>query len=70
MKDKKKKEKPTQKRCVCGNTAIITKTKHGKMVTCPNPMKCKANLRTRWHKGQDSAIAEWNNMIDSYHNKG
>ncbi len=64
-KESKKKEKPTPKRCVCGSVPIISKTRLGKMVTCPNPEKCIGNLRTRWQKHEDTAIAEWNALVDS-----
>lgn len=61
-----KKEKPTPKRCVCGAEAIIVKTRSGKMVSCPDPLNCKANLRTAWNSHQDLAIAEWNNLVTSF----
>lgn len=66
MKTTEKKEKPTPKRCLCGAEAIIVKTKCGKCVSCPNPAKCDANLRTTWNKHQDMAIAEWNHLVDSF----
>lgn len=65
MKKTEKKEKPTPKRCVCGLNAAIVKTRSGKMVTCPDPLNCRANLRTTWHKHEDMAIAEWNSLIGS-----
>ena len=49
-KEKPKKEKPIPKRCVCGK----------------QPADCPANLRTRWMKGIDSAVVEWNGIVDSY----
>lgn len=69
MKKTEKKEKPTPKRCVCGAEAIIVKSRSGKMVSCPGPMRCKVNLRTMWHKHEDLAIAEWNSLIDSFYAK-
>lgn len=33
------------------------------MVSCPDPVRCTANLRTLWHKGEESAIAEWNSLV-------
>lgn len=66
MKTTVKKEKPTPKRCVCGAEDVIVKTKHGKAITCPNPEKCLGNIRTTWNRHQDLAIAEWNNLIDSF----
>ena len=67
MKETKKKEKPIPKRCVCGSEAILVKTRSGKMYSCPNPINCKANLRTRWHKGDEQAIVEWNGLVDSFY---
>lgn len=66
--DKKteKKEKPTPKRCACGAIAISVKTKHGKLITCPNPTNCVGNFRTTWKRSEDQAIAEWNNLINSF----
>lgn len=65
----KKKEKPTPKRCVCGSEAAYVKTRSGKMYTCPNPLGCKANLRTRWNKNKDQAIVEWNGLVDSFYSR-
>lgn len=66
MEKKTKEEKPVPKRCICGAEAITCKTKHGKMVTCPNPAKCGGNLRTRWLKSEDLAIKEWNALVNSF----
>ena len=66
MEKTKKKEKPTPKSCVCGREAIIVKARPGKMVTCPAPTKCTANLRTTWQKSEPLAIAEWNNLVDAF----
>lgn len=66
MKKSEKKEKPTPKRCVCGAAAITVKTRAGHMVTCPDPVNCKANLRSAWYKNQDLAIVEWNGLICSF----
>ena len=63
MKKTEKKEKPTPKRCVCGLEAITVKTRAGKMVSCPNPIGCRANLRTTWKSN------EWNGLIDSFYAK-
>lgn len=68
MKTTEKKEKPSPKRCVCGGVAVFIKTKHGKSISCPNPTKCKGNIRTTWNSHQDLAIAEWNNLIDTFVN--
>lgn len=61
-----KEEKPLPKKCVCGRGGIIVKSRAGKMVTCPDPMNCRGNLRTLWHGHEESAITEWNNLVDSY----
>ena len=62
----KKKEKPVPDQCICRKMPVDVKTRKGVMLTCPSPMKCPANLRTRWHKGIDSAVVEWNNLIFEY----
>jgi hypothetical protein len=67
--EKAKKEKPTPKKCVCGADGIIVKSRSGKTVSCPDPLNCKANLRTMWNKNQDSAIVEWNGLVDSFYAK-
>lgn len=69
MKKTEKKEKPTPKRCVCGAEAVLVRGNSGKMITCPNPMNCKANLRTMWNKHQDMAIVEWNGIVDSFYSR-
>ena len=69
MKKTEKKEKPTPRRCVCGKAAITVQTRSGKMVTCPDPMNCRSNLRTTWEKSEDQAIIKWNTLIASYHEK-
>lgn len=66
MKKTEKKEKPTPKRCVCGAEAIIVKTRSGKMCTCPDPLNCRANLRTSWKSHEDLAIAERNSLVASW----
>ena len=49
--------------CVCGRGGIVVKTRSGKMVSCPNPMKCSANLWTQWHSHEESAVIEWNGLV-------
>ena len=66
MKKDEKKEKPTPRKCACGKAAIIVKTRHGKMVTCPDPMNCPGNLRTPWYGHEAVAIAEWNNLVGTF----
>lgn len=63
MAPKKIKEKPIPAPCVCGKVAATVKTRAGRMISCPDPMRCTANLRTLWHKGEESAIAEWNSLV-------
>lgn len=58
-----KKEKPAPKKCVCGREAIIVKSKGKKMVSCPNPLKCSANLRTAWHSNEEKAVEQWNSLF-------
>lgn len=65
MEKKEKKEKPTPYKCICGAAAITVKTRHGKMVSCPNPMRCPSGPRTPWNKSEDAAIVQWNTMICS-----
>lgn len=65
-KNGEKKEKLAPKNCLCGAAAITVKARAGHMVTCPDPMNCSANLRTTWKKHQDLAIAEWNNLVESF----
>lgn len=66
MKKTEEKEKPTPKRCVCGAEAITVKTRHGKMISCPDPMNCPGNLRTTWKRSEILAIAEWNNLVGTF----
>jgi ssDNA-binding Zn-finger/Zn-ribbon topoisomerase 1 len=66
MAKSEKKEKPVPKKCVCGRGGIIVKSRAGKMISCPDPLNCKANLRTIWHSHEESAIAEWNGLVDSF----
>ena len=62
---REEKEKPVPYKCVCGATAITSKTRHGRMVTCPNPLRCSSAPRTAWNKSEDAAIVEWNTLISS-----
>ena len=61
-----KKERPVPNRCICGKQPADVRMRGKVMLSCPAPIKCPANLRTRWHKGVDSAIVEWNCMISEY----
>lgn len=64
--DRAAKKKETPKLCICGRPAVTVKGRGGKMITCPDPMHCKANLRTRWRSHEETAIAEWNNLISEF----
>ena len=57
-----KKEKPTPKKCVCGLEAVIVKNRSKKVVSCPDPLNCRGNLRTMWESGEESAINKWNKI--------
>ena len=65
-----KPEKPTPVACVCGRGGIVVKTRAGKMITCPAPTVCQANLRTRWHSNEEAAIIEWNRLVAGYRRGG
>lgn len=64
-KQAEKKEKPFPKKCICGREAIIVINRGKKMVPCPDPLNCTGNHRTMWHGHTESAISEWNGLIDS-----
>lgn len=49
--------------CLRPGGGIVVKTRSGEMVSCQNPMKCSANLRTKWHSHEESAVIEWNGLI-------
>ena len=74
MKDKKpntpqkkeKQEKPVPKKCVCGAMPISVTKRGGLMLSCPNPVKCPGNFRTRWVKGELTAITEWNCFVSEF----
>lgn len=57
------KEKPVPAACICGGAAVIVKARGGKMVSCPNPEKCRGNLRTLWRSTLDEAITDWNTQV-------
>ena len=67
VKEKKEKQKPIPKRCICGSLPILVKTRAGKMLSCPNPLKCTANIRTRWNKYEEQMTVEWNGEVDSFY---
>lgn len=69
MKKTEKKTKPTPKRCVCGLEAVIVKNRGKKMVSCPDPMNCRANLRSMWKSTEEAAIVEWNGIVDSFYSE-
>lgn len=57
--------KPTPMPCICGRGDCREDTKSGRMISCPDPVKCSANLRTTWHSGEESAIVEWNGLVQA-----
>lgn len=69
MKKTEKQEKPKPKRCVCGVEAITIEYKGKKMITCSNPERCAANLRTMWNSSADAAVTEWNGLIESFYSE-
>lgn len=36
------------------------------MFSCPDPVKCPANLRTMWQKSEIQAVEEWNSLVTGY----
>ena len=58
-------DKPKKERCVCGGVPVEVKTRAGKMLSCPNPARCSENLRTAWHKTEDAAVVDWNNIVSA-----
>lgn len=66
MSKSERKEKPIPKKCICGRGGIVVKSRGSKMVSCPDPMNCKANLRTMWYGHEESAVVAWNKLVDSY----
>ena len=38
----------------------------GRMLSCPDPVKCSANLRTMWQKSEIQAVEEWNSLVTGY----
>ena len=69
MKKSEKKQKPIPKQCACGSEAVIVKNHGKKMISCPNPMNCRANLRSMWKGTEDAAIIEWNGIVDSFYSE-
>lgn len=60
------KEHPVPVPCICGKMPAYVCIRGGKMLTCPEPLRCPANIRTRWAKDVDSATAEWNALVQNY----
>ena len=67
---KSENQKPVPVPCVCGRPAVLVRTRGGKMYTCPDPMHCKGNLRTRWNKHEPQAATEWNTLVQSFRAAG
>lgn len=64
--EKKKKEKPTPVKCACKKAPVLVSIRGGRMMTCPDPLCCPGNLRTRWCKSENSAIEEWNVVVSNF----
>lgn len=64
-----KKEAPVPARCVCGKVPITVCIRGGKMLTCPDPLHCSGNIRTRWTKHIDTATVEWNALVSNRRQK-
>lgn len=64
-KQAEKKEKPVPQKCICGREAVVVIMRGKKMVSCHDPLNCIGNPRTMWHGHEESAIIEWNGLIDS-----
>lgn len=62
-KEKTTKEQIFPIRCKCGLDPIVVKSKHGKMVSCRDPMNCCGNYRTLWKRTEKEAIETWNSFI-------
>lgn len=62
-KEKKKADKPVPRPCVCKKEPVIVRMRGKKMLSCPNPLKCKGNLRSAWFKDIDAAVVDWNNNV-------
>lgn len=67
MSEKVKKEKPVPVCCICGKQGVTVRSRAKKMVSCPDPVNCVGNFRTKWNSSEDAAIVEWNTLISSYH---
>lgn len=63
---KEKKEKPGPRECVCGKMPVLVSVRGGRMLSCPDPVKCSANLRTMWQKSEIQAMEEWNSLVTGY----
>lgn len=66
MRKTEKKEKLTPVRCVCSAPPVIVQNRGRKLISCPNPMRCTANLRTCWHGNEEAAIVEWNALVEAW----
>lgn len=63
---KEKKKKPRPRECACGKAPILVSVRGGRMLSCPDPVKCPANLRTMWQKSEIQAVEEWNSLVAGY----
>ena len=51
--------------CVCGRAAVVVRHRGKKMISCPDPVKCRGNLRTLWYGSEEAAVAAWNRMVEA-----
>lgn len=66
----KEKETIIPKPCACGKAAAMVRRRGGIMYSCPEPMRCKGNLRTRWCGHEQTAAAEWNSLVAEFYHAG
>lgn len=63
MQKKPKKEKVEPVKCICGSPPAIVRNRGKKLVSCPNPVKCKGNICTNWHPNEEAAVVQWNALV-------
>ena len=51
--------------CVCGKAAVVVRHRGKKMISCPDPVRCRGNLRTLWYGSEEAAVAAWNRMVEA-----
>lgn len=58
-------EKTEPVRCVCGAPPAVVRNRGKKLLSCPNPLRCKGNFCTIWHPNEEAAVAQWNALISA-----